>query len=307
MGIIIGNKEIAGKCSVYGVINLKGKKSKITIDRGGLLYIASMGSIYASNDSMIISSYNEGSVSLYIDGTLYIDYIEQLVGFDPKNIIFGDNGKLVILNKYDDEHKLLWTTPNGIYSSELYHLFGNRLSHIEYHIQPNTGIGIDQYYEFYSTEMREWYNNVRLEKAIYDKLIIWHDGGFIELYRDITPWVSCECNLYSISGLLKSYGLNDRDKLQSMVNHLKYAGSGNITFRFVQSETEYKDVILSLNSVKMESIINKPQSDIYTLTTDNNGDLFYRNRVSNSSIDSLISSESKYQTIFTGDNDIKIL
>lgn len=291
LGIVIGNNDNPAKCIVDGSIICDGVNSIITIDRGSSMYINENGKLYLKNNAIMRSTYNDNNQVLFIDGELIIDTIEQINSFNKNNIVIGDNGKVIILNPDTGENKLLWTTPNGIENSDLYRLFKDRINHVEYHISKNNGIGIDKYYEFYAREMTNWYGGMRIEKAIHEGLIVWHDGGFIELYHDIIPWVNKECTLLHASRIFKTFGSYDKDKLQDVVNRLRYAGCGNILFRFIDGEY-VKEVTLVLEGINMTNIVKNHISDMYLLTTDNDGKLFIKNNVSNTTVSNIINKNS---------------
>lgn len=292
IGIVVGNNKSPGICTVDGSIIVDGNNSMVTIDRKGKMFINDNAEVYLRNGSIMRCTNCDDEISLIINGTLIIDDIEQISTFKKENIKFGENGKVIILNPDKGEKRLLFSTPNGIEKSDLYRIFKDNIDHIEYHISNNTGIEIDQYYEFYYREMTKWYGNRRIEKAIYDKIIIWHDGGFIQLNHDIIPWVNKDCTLLEASRVFKTFGSYDSDRLQDAVNRLIYVGCGNILFRFIDGE-EVKEVLLNLEDIKMNNIINIPGSDVYELKTSNTGDLYLRNNIYNTNIDTLVNEQSK--------------
>lgn len=291
LGIVIGNNDTPAKCIVDGTIICEGNNSTITIDRGSSMYINEGGKLYLKDNAIMRSTYNDNNPVLFINGELIIDTIEQINSFNRDNIIIGDKGKVTILNPDTGEKKLLWTTPDGIETTDLYRLFKDRINHIEYHISNNNGIGIDRYYEFYAREMTNWYGGMRIEKAIHEGLIVWHDGGFIELYHDIIPWVNKDCTLLHASHIFKTFGSYDKDKLQDAVDRLRYAGSGNILFRFIDGEC-IKEVTLVLEDINMINIVKDHTNDMYLLTTDNDGKLFIKNNVSNTTVSNIINKNS---------------
>lgn len=292
LGIVIGNNSRPANCEVDGTLIVDGSHCMITVDRGATIHINESGKLYLRNNAIMRSTYNENTEVLYIDGTLIIDNISQIDTFDMDNIVFGDNGKVIILNPDTGEKQLLWTTPNGIEESDLYRLFKDTIDHIEYHISNNTGIGIDQYYDFYARDMTNWFGGRRIEKAIHDGILVWHDGGFIELYHDITPWVDTSCTLLEASRIFKTYGSYDKDKLQDAVNRLRYAGCGNILFRFINGKN-VGEVMMVLESIKMKNILNYPMTDMYILNTDNDGELFLRNKVGEPTPENIITNKSR--------------
>lgn len=306
LGYIRGNVFTGGTCTVDGKIIVDGSSSKITIDKYSKLTINEGGLIEVKNNGNIICNSDPDEVSLVINGTLIIDTIEQINSFNPNNIEFGPNGKVIILNNYLDDHKLLWTTPIGIHSTDLYRLFENRLDHIEYHIQSNTGIGIDEYYEFYARDMTDWYSGMRIEKAIHEGMIKWHKNGFIELNQSITPWVDESSSLLHAARIFKSYGSYDGDKLQEVVNRLRYAGASDIVFRFIHGDT-YHDVPLVLDDCTMYSVVNKPMTTHYILNVQNNdGELYLRNKVPNTNDSTIIQYTSRIVPVNVGDNEFTV-
>lgn len=300
LGIINNNCKDSGYCTVHGTIIVDGDNAKITIDRGARLIIEEDGYIYLKNNAIIKSINNGSNVVMYINGTLVIDDISQLSTFISSNIQFGDNGKIIILNSNNDEHHILFTTPLGIKDSELYRLFENELEHIEYHIQSNCGIKIDKYFEYYNREMTDWYGGMRIEKAIYDRLIIWHNNAFIELDHIIIPWITKDSTLLHAARIFKSNKSFDNEKLQEVTDHMIYAGAGNICFRFIEGD-EYKDIILILDNIKMRSITNSTTDNEYVLSTNTNGELFMKNNISNVSSNNIIDEKASLVHLNSGD------
>lgn len=293
LGLVIGNNDIPGTCIVEGNVIVDGTNSLITVDRGASMHIRPSGKVELKNGAVIRSTHNSNDDRiLFIDGTLIIDDIDQINSFDHDNIVFGENGKITILNPDRGEKRLLWTTPNGIEDTDLYRLFKDRIDHIEYHISNNTGIGIDKYYEFYARQMTSWYGGRRIEKAIHDGILVWHSGGFIELYHDVIPWVDTDCTLLHASRLFKTFGSYDSDKLQEAVSRLTYAGAGNILFRFIDGD-KISEVMLILEGIHMENILNRPMTNMYDLSTDNDGKLFLKNNVTEATLSNIVHEDSR--------------
>ena len=185
-------------------------------------------------------------------------------------------------------------------------MFENRLNHIEYHIQSNTGIGIDEYYEFYARDMTDWYSGMRIEKAIHEGMIKWHKNGFIELNQSVTPWVDELSSLLHAARIFKSYGSYDGDKLQEVVNRLRYAGASDIVFRFIHGDTHH-DVPLVLDDCTMYSVVNKPMTTHYILNVQNNdGELYLRNKVPNTNDSTIIQYTSRIVPVNVGDNEFTV-
>ena len=305
LGIIIDNCDTPADCIVDGTIIVSGESAKITIDRKASLTINDTGIIYLQNGSIIKSTNNDDETVLYINGTLIMDDISQIKTFESSNIEFGENGKVVILNPDTGVHKVLFSTPDGIKNSELYRIFEDKIDHVEYHIQNNTGIKIDKYYQFYSKDMTDWYGGRRIEKAIKDGLIVWHNGGFIELDHSIIPWAYTTCSLLQASRLFKTTRSYDNEKLQEVIDHLRYAGCGNIIFRYIEDDS-YVDVTLVMDDINMKSITNAVSSNDYILNTDVVGELFMKNNISDTSSDNLISKDSKIVSLNSGDTQFSI-
>jgi hypothetical protein len=306
LGIVINNNSRPANLIIDGNVVCDGSNSMITVDRGSAVYINKTGTLTLSNNAIMRSTHNdEHEHILFIDGTLIIDSTSQIDTFTKNNIVFGETGKVVIRNPDTGEKRILFTTPNGIFDTTLYKLFEDIIDHIEYHVSNNTGIVIDQYFEFYSRDMTKWFGDRRIEKAIYDGILVWHDGGFIELHNDITPWADENSTLLHASRLFKTYGSYDDEKLQEAVDRLRYAGSGNILFRFIRGD-KCKEVLLDLTEVNMESVINYPMTTMYNLKTDNSGELFLRNRLSQADADHIVNSESRMLSIEENEIDFPL-
>jgi len=296
LGVVIDNCYHEGFCNVNGTIVVDGKNSLITIDRGSTLTIEESGTIRLVNKSSIRSTHNElNDEVLFIKGTLIIESLDQLIGFKPGNIIFGDKGKIIIFNNDNTEDRILFSTPVGIHESKLYELFKDNLNHIEYHIPEGNGIKIDKYFEYYHRDMIDWYAEMRIERAIHEGLIVWESGAFIELDSSIIPWVNPSCSLFHAARLFKSSASSDKERLQEVVNHLKYAGCGNILFRFIDGE-EISEIELNLKGIKMISATSHG-NNTYLLETDTDGELFLKNDISDTSIKNIVADDSKVVNI----------
>lgn len=304
LGVVIGNVERTASALVDGDIIVSGEKSLITIDRLSKLTISETGTIYLRNGASMRSTNNEGQVVLYINGTLIIDSIDQIKTFDACNIHFGERGKVIVLNPAS-EHTLLFSTPNGKYDTDLYRIFENTIDHIEYHISPNTGIAIDEYFEYYSRDLIDWFGGRRIEQAIFDGILVWEDGAFIELNNSIIPWATLDATLYQATRLFKSFASRDIERIKDVAARLKYAGCGNITFRFISGDA-YKDIVLDLEGIKISSVTNTPASNEYNVNVDNNGNLFIKNQVADVSEDAIITADAKSITLYPGSNSFNL-
>lgn len=291
IGVVIDRTKTPGVCNCRGTIICDGKRSRITIDRGGLLNIEKGAKVYVQNDAVMRSTNND-NVCLKIDGTLIIDDIDQMKSFNSNNVSFGSDGKIIIRNPTREERRILFATPDGIQQSAFYRILKEHIDHVEYHISKNTGIKIDRYYEFFNRDLVKWFGDRRIEQAIFDKILVWEDGGYIELDRSVIPWVNEYCTLLNIAGIFKTFGKDEKEKLQDLVNRLRYAGSGDITFRFVYGENSH-ELTLPLDGIKMINTFYNHPVRKYTVTADTDGFLFLQNNVKNISKENLIQPTSK--------------
>lgn len=291
LGKIIGNSKNSAKCIVEGKI-IAGKDAIITIDRHALMRIEENGEVHLRKNAILRSTHNDDQVVLEINGKLFIDSMEQLVGFRKENIVFGENGKLIVLNPSKFRNRVLLSIPEGIKESKLYQLFLDRIDKVEFHLSAKTGIKIDKNYESYSLEMRDWYGGVRLEQAIKNKWIVWHDEAFIELNRDITPWIAPTSSLLVVGRIFKCYGSTDQERLQDVVNRLISIGCGSIKFRFGDG-SRFREVKLRLGNIKMIASYNDPSTRKYVLITNNTGMLFIRNKVGSTKPELILSDRAR--------------
>ena len=304
IGAIIGNTKTPGSAVVDGTVIVDGGTACITIDRDGQLTISEGGKVYLQNGSKLISSNNVDTCVLHVNGTLVIDFIDQISSLEYDDIEFGENGKLVVLNPYEEE-TLLLTIPDGRSDTDLYRIIGDRFDHIEYHMTKNTGIKIDHYYEYYGSEMMDWFGGRRIEQAAYDGILVWEEGAFIVLDNSIIPWATLDSNLYHAARLFKSYYSDDAPRLREVVKHLVYAGFKSVRFRFVEGE-ESVDIMMTLDTIKMESITNTPNSTEYDLGVDNNGALFIKKQATDISESGIVSEDSYFTSLEEGHNKFNI-
>lgn len=291
LGKLIGNSRTSATCVVDGKIIAEGENATITLDRNATLTISENGEVHVRDNAKIRSTNNFDAPVLIINGKLILDDIDQLIGFNSNNIVIGDNGKVVILNPTKRNRRIVLSIPNGIRTSKLYELFLDKIDKIEFHVSDNVGIKIDEFYESYSREMREWFGGRRFEKAIHDKILVWHNGAYIEFNNNITPWISHNSTLLVVGRIFKSFGSSDRERLQDVVNRLTSIGCGNIRFRFIKGE-RVKDVTLRMHSIKLQSIMSNSLNNSYILETDNSGILFIRNNIGDIDSDTIFNNRA---------------
>ena len=300
IGRVIGNCITPGSMSISGEVYIDGENTSIILDRNGSLIIEKSGTLYLQNHSKLLcTNVIEDEIVLTINGTLIIDDISQIDTLNSGNIKVGEDAKIIILNQNLPDDTILFSTPNGILESDLYRIFKPYIEQVEYHIQPNTGIKIDQYYEYYPRDMTQWYADRRIELAIHQSLLVWHNNAFIELDSQIIPWVNNECTLYEASTLFKTTMSGKKLVLSDVAARLKYAGSGNIRFKFV--DTDITELTLVLDEATISTIINKPLTDEYVATANKKCTLFIRNKINDSNSSNIISAQSKMVPIEEGE------
>lgn len=292
-------------CIINGKVIVDGKDSKLQIYGNGLIKIAEGASLILKNKSTLerftLEEDESHGPSIYIDGTIIVDSMDQFTGFTAEDFQFGVNGKIIVYNSTGDKYVL--SIPQGIAESKLMSLFSNNLEHIEFHIPSGKGILIDKYFGSYGTEMRYWYGNYRLEKAIKNKLIIWDDGAFIELNNNIIPWVNENTSILALKNIFVAEGNSDKERVQSIVDNFVYAGGGNIIFKFVTNNRE-KNIELNLHRPKMTSSYYDKKEDAYIIITDVNGKLFLTSNPDEEDIDFVINKSDRI--INSKRNKIKI-
>lgn len=292
-----------GVCRVYGnlICNYNGPeryKGVISLNNGGTLIIAETGYLQLTDGNKIISNELSGG-KMIINGTVEIDDITQIQSFTAGDISFGVNGKLIIKNTTYEPGTVLWTTPNGIQDTDLYRLFypNNNLTHVEYHIPEGILVGIDKYVATFE-DIPHFYNDLRFENAVFKKLIIWEDGAGLQLsseYKseDGTTWINASTSLYEIAMIFKNAAATTKERLQEVVNHLKYAGFGTIKFVI-----DGKDAItLRLKSPQIRTITKDANGD-YKVENYYRGILILNNELDNYSIDSIITDPEKMVTLY---------
>lgn len=249
-----------------GSIELSGN-AMIVIEEGGELRLKADGSIeHATGESTVL-----------INGRLVIERLEQLGSRNPRNYVFGPTGKLIVMNPSptsDWERQLLFSIPNGFRSSLLATLFGDRLDRVEFHLNRHCGIAIDADMSPFH-RWSDWYNGVRLERAIAEGWLVWHDGAYLEVDRHALPWLKVERGLTQLTKLFKSYRDTDRERLQDLVDRLVFAGCGDLIFRVVdEANNLVAETTLSLASCKLLTASYDPRHERYGVTATNDGELF---------------------------------
>ena len=306
LGSVLFNFKRSAICHIDGTVIVDGSNAKISIDVESSIRINKGGKLILRNNGRLINSniYNKNKC-IYINGELVIDNIEQLESFYDTNFVFGESGKLTILNPPTPNRKVLLSIPNGIKSSYLYQLFKSNLKHIEFHISKNNGIKIDKNFEYFNKQLIDWYDGIRIEKAIFNKQIVWHDEGFIDIDSNIIPWASLSCSLYDAAKIFKSTKYDKKEMLQEVVENLLYAGCGDIVFRFIDNDN-YKEIKLILKPIKVENIYNKPLTKSYVIECTDDADLFIKNKIGKTSSSNIVSETSKHVSILKGKTEFEL-
>jgi len=306
LGSVLFNFKRSAICYIDGTVIVDGSNAKISIDVESSIRINKGGKLILRNNGRLINSnvYNKNKC-IYINGELIIDNIEQLESFYDTNFVFGEKGKLTILNPTTSNRKVLLSIPNGIKSSYLYQLFKSDLKHIEFHISKNNGIKIDKNFEYFNKQLIDWYDGIRIEKAIFNKQIVWHDEGFIDIDSSIIPWASLSCSLYDAAKIFKSTKYDKKEMLQEVVENLLYAGCGDIVFRFIDNDN-YKEIKLILKPIKVENIYNKPLTKSYVIECTDDADLFIKNKIGKTSSSNIVTETSKHVSILKGKTEFEL-
>jgi hypothetical protein len=263
---------------------------------GGHISITETGYMRLTNGNKILSK----NGTMIIAGVLEIDDISQISSFDKGSIVFTETGKLIIHNSTYEQGTILWTSPHGLEDTVLYRLFdpdeGDALSHVEYHIPSGIGVGIDKYVENFN-DIASFYNNTRLENAVYKKWIIWEDGAELHLkstYRnsDGVTWVSRNSDLYQISNIFKNTGATKKERLQEVVMRLKHAEFGDIKFVI----DNLAEITLRLKSPSIRTI-SKSVDDQYMVENYYHGYLILNNSLDDSIIKNILDNPKKVVTL----------
>lgn len=294
------NSLTPGFLDVCGELIVSGRDAKIVLDNGGGMMIAKETNVYLRNHARIQVN-NTTAPVLLIEGTLTIDTIDQLVGFQPENIRFGEKGLLVILN----------TTPGTLFSiskketMEEYRLFGSRLEHVKYHIPSDCGINVDEYHEYYYRDMTDWWSKLSLEEAIQEGLIIWHPGAYINLDINTIPWAET-ADLNRIAHLFRAEVTEEEHWLQAVVNRFVRSGVSDVRFRISDGSKVLQEMTLKLSEPKVVSIYGTGTPDLYRIEVEGGGDLFMRNRIATPTPETIIHHQSEHQILQEGTNDIDL-
>lgn len=269
IGFDVNNGVSPGKCVVDGALMVDGPDAKITLDRGGSMEID--GTVTVDNGAKLIAAYADGQTILTVNGILILENIESLEGFTQKNIQVGPKGRICILNKYPDENHVLYSIPDGFESSPLNQVLGHVLDHVQYHMQPNTGIEIDTFYDYYARDLRNWFGNRRIEDAVHTGHVVWDDGAFIKLNHSVTWWADADCDLTDLVYVFKmSTDTDPVKRLNDVVNTLSYAGFGDVRF-LVDIGDGIRELVLSMKHPEIESVSGPGMDGSYTVKTDADG------------------------------------
>lgn len=263
---------------------------EIIINENGKLIVEGSGRLHHLDDSSVVT----------INGQLIVDNIRQLGAIEPVNYRFGPEGKLIVLNPspmYEWERSTLFSIPLGLKTSELIRLFGDRLELVEYHLSRHTGIEID-------TDMTpfhlwsDWYNGVRLELAIANGWLVWHDEAFISADRSTLPWLEVKRGLGQVTKLFKSYKATERDRLQSLADRLSHAGSGNMIFRFTDKVNSLvAETTLTLDKCELLTASYNPLAGTYGITATSEGELYLVSPPSGTEAESIVTPAAKVETV----------
>lgn len=304
IGAFIENSNRSGELLVDGEILVDGENSELILDRNGKLIISETGKVTFSNGAKFKSTSNNGVV-LEIAGVLQIDSLTQLSGFTSSQIKFIDQGKIIILNNTEEDGPELFSVPNGINETDLFKLFKNQLYHIEFHIPAGKGIRVDQNFDSFYQEMKYWYGPYRLEKAVKEKYLVWEDDAYIEFRKEDIPWIGLDSNLYNLIKIFISEGDTDKDKLQSIIDHFKFAGFGDIVFKFTELDST-KEIKVSLKTPTVTSVYWDGETSNLVVQATKVGNMYFANNLSVATPDFALKRASRETSLVEGKNYIEI-
>jgi len=262
------SEESGGRINICGKLIVDGN-SKIDYDNYGTLCIEQGGELHLRDQATLRNLDKTGR--LIVKGTLFIDSLEQFAGDHPsRSIRIEGHGKIVIINPppNDYERKILFTVPEGIKTSRLYELFGDRLHQVEYHIQKYCGFKFDTG----TSKPLAWYADLLWEEALRLGLLKWHDLAFIELDHSLFPWLQSENGLPQLTRLFMTFGADDRQKLNNLVQVLRKGGCGNVLFRLVNGN-RVQEFVLNLETATFSSLTYDEKNDQFHLRTSGDGTL----------------------------------
>ena len=297
VGAFIANNDEPGELNVYGTLEVSGNDATLTIDRKGHVVIHEGGVIRITNGAHIVSAYNEDKEVLTVHGTLILENMESLINFDPANIQIYGNGKVVILNHYEDSRdtsiNVLYTFPNGFADTELNRIFGDRLEQLEYHIQSNTAIELDQSFRYFGRDLTHWFGGYRIEDACRKGIVVWHDGGTILVQMEMLDWSTdvFQGNL-TLSQLFYHISTDPYERTQEVADNLRDAGLGDIRFIVTRENGEEYIIMMPLAHPTMQSVRVNSMTSTYTVRTDRDGEGFVRTGIP-AKISEIISPKAK--------------
>ena len=272
IGAVPENSKTSANCLVEGIVFLNGENSSFILDRNGKLVINSYFEI--SNKGKLKCS-NSNQVTLEINGTLVIDSLDNLEGFSKENIEFGPDGKLIVKNINTDP--IVLKIPNGIEESKLYKLFKENLTHIEFTINENSGIEIDQNFEVFYRDLKNWYGNYSFERAIQYGLLKWN-GGYLKFKQSVIPWINEYSDLYDLIQIFNSSGSTNKEKLQSIINNFIRAKVNKIKIIF-EANIGDREIVLELKEPEIKNVFYSYQDENYVIECSYPNTLFLKNNL----------------------------
>lgn len=279
-GLYIGHssKEITpthlhAKCNVFGKVVCSGADSVIILD-DGMITIEEDAEMYFHNHSTF-KLQNDGI--LQINGTLRIDSIDRMVGFNPDAIIFGKDGRLIIENTDRTEDFIWLETPVGFKSHKIHQLItGDTVQHLTVKFNQHIGIKLDTYIKYFGRDIPYWFFGKRFEECIAEGIFEW-DCGFIELDYSIFEWLTHESNLKDVGILFDTHASYGVERLQELVSNIHAFDNINcIIFKFI-SRKQVKRIPLYLKNINIRHFYYNGMNDKYILKTNNDGMLYLTN------------------------------
>lgn len=205
-----------------------------------------------------------------INGTLVLrslDQIEFADGAAAACINVGEHAKIIVTNEDAKLGTILHRIGSNGSNTLARNLFHQNPGCVEYNIPTGAGIqfGIDvdpSKLPF----LKDWYNDDTLIHAIAKGEIVWHDDAFIEMPRNCMSGGIQMIDL--ISSMFRTTGHTNSEKIQEVANAFRYAGAGNVTFRFFNVNGDPVDFRIYTHPPRFVAQEHSIAEDKYFVKTD---------------------------------------
>ena len=138
-----------------------------------------------------------------------------------------------------------------------------------------------------------------------EKYLVLEDDVYIEFRKEDIPWIGLNSNLYHLTKIFISEGDSDKDKLQSIIDHFKFAGFGDIVFKFSELDST-KEIRVSLKAPEVTSAYWDSETSNLIIQITKIGNLYFANNLSLATPDFALKRASKETSLVEGKNYIEI-